>query len=83
MGENDVVMRQMESVGVAVLCSATLPWQQAQNDSPESRCDESNITLRGTGVCLGNESASTSVTGVWVVPGGGSLLLGRMLDNQH
>lgn len=54
--------------------SAGLPWQQAQNDSHESRCDKSTITLQGTGVCLSNESApvyqTVCVNGVWVVVGG-------------
>lgn len=56
------VLRQMGSVGASTLCSARLPWQQAQNDSLESRCDESNITLRDTGVCLSSESAPACQT---------------------
>lgn len=75
------VLRQMESVGVSMLRSARLPWQQAQNESLESRCDESSITLRGTGVCRCNESApvylSVCVNGVWVVVGGLSVLRGK------
>lgn len=76
------MLKQMGSVGVSTLCSAGLPWQQAQNDSRESRCDESNITLRGTGVCLSNESApvrqTVCVNGVWVVVGGLKVLWGKM-----
>lgn len=76
------VLKQMGSVGVSMLCSAGLPCQQAQNDSLESRCDESDITLRGTGVCLSNESApvyqTVCVNGVWVVVGGLSVLWGEM-----
>lgn len=56
------MLRQMESVGVSTLWSARLPWQQAQNESLESRCDESDITLRGTGVCQRSESAPVYLT---------------------
>lgn len=66
-------LRQMGCVGVSARCSAGLPWQQAQKDSLESRCDESDITLRGTGVCRRNESApvcqTVCVSGVCVVSG--------------
>lgn len=76
------VLSQMGSVGVSMLCSAGLPCQQAQNDSLESRCDESDITLRGTGVYLSSESApvyqTVSVNGVWVEVGGMSVLWGNV-----
>lgn len=82
-----MLLRQMGSVGVSTLCSSRLPWQQAQNASPESGCDESGITLRGTGVCLSNESAkvyqTVCVNEVWAVVGGLSALWGKMKDNQH
>ena len=80
-------MSQMGSVGVSMLCSTRLPCQQTQNDSPESRCDESNITLRGAGVCLNSESVpvchTVCVYRVWVVVGGTCELWGKMEDNQH
>lgn len=81
------MLSQMGSVGVSMLCSTGLPCQQTQNDSPESRCDESNITLRGTGVCLNSESVpvchTVCVNRVWVAVGGMSELWGKMEDNQH
>lgn len=80
------VLRQMGSVGVSTMCSARLPWQQAQNDSLENRCDESHITLWGTGVCLSSVSApvfqTVCVSGMWVIVGDLSALWGKMLDNQ-
>lgn len=85
--ERGDVLRQMGSVGVSTMCSARLPWQQAQNGSLESRCDKSNITLGGTGVCLSNESAlvyqTLCVNGVCVDVGHLSGLWGNMLDNQQ
>ena len=81
------MLRQMGSVGVSELCCAGLPWQQAQKASLESRCDESDVALRGTGVCLSNESApvyqTVCVNGVWVLVGGLSALWGEMQDNQQ
>lgn len=69
----------MGSVGVSLLYSSGLPCQQAQNDSLESSCDESNITFRGTGVCLNSESVpvckTVCVNGVWVVVGGKSNMM--------
>ena len=46
------MLSQMGRVGVPMLCTVRLPCQQAHNESLESRCDKSNITFRGTGVCL-------------------------------
>lgn len=72
------VLRQMQCVGVSAQRSTGLPWQQAQNDSPENGRDEGNITLRGTGVCLSNSSASVYETAcvneVQVAVGGLSVL---------
>lgn len=76
------MLSQMGSVGVSMLRSTGLPCQQAQNDSLESRCDESDITLRGTGVYLSSESApvyqTACVNGVWAVVGGINALWGKM-----
>lgn len=79
-GRKGNVLRQMGMM--LMLCSTRLPWQQAQNDSLESRCDKSNITPRDTGAWLSYESAlvcqTMCVNGVWVVVGGLSVLWGKM-----
>ncbi|TNN68514.1 hypothetical protein EYF80_021299 [Liparis tanakae] len=60
----------MVSVGVSILRCAGLPWQQAQNDSLESRCDKSDISLRGTGEVASvrsdkEPSTATSRSAIW------------------
>lgn len=65
----------------ARLCFTELGFPGNKNHSVVSRCDKSSLTLRGTGVCQSNESASVylavCVDAVWVVVGGLSVLMGN------